>query len=162
MAFCLELCMWPDVISDSRLEAALCQCLQGASSDCLRRCKFLVQSNILPNGKVQTHEDQKRRDKWRPKSRLCPSFSMASRNYHNIRPGRPNSQFRILLCCFTVTAWKCAKTSLWTLATKELVASQQCNVSYFIFHQGIYDQKQHDCHPPHPTSQNVQNLIFYL
>jgi hypothetical protein len=32
-----------------------------------------------------------------------------------ICPGRPNSQFCILLWCFTVTAWKCAKTSprLW-------------------------------------------------
>jgi hypothetical protein len=31
---------------------------------------------------------------------------------------------------------------------KELVS--QHNVSYFLFHQEMFDQKQHDCHPP-PT-----------
>jgi hypothetical protein len=40
-----------------------------------------------------------------------------------IRIGRPNSQFRILLWLFMATAWKCAKTSPWSLATKELVVA---------------------------------------
>jgi hypothetical protein len=52
-----------------------------------------------------------------------------------IHPGRPNSRFRILLWRFTVTAWKCAKSSPWTLETKELaVASQQHTISHFLFH----------------------------
>jgi hypothetical protein len=35
------------------------------------------------------------------------------------------------------------------LATKELaVASQEHTISQLIFHKGIFDQKQHDCHPP--------------
>jgi hypothetical protein len=68
-----------------------------------------------------------------------------------IRPVRPNSRFRILLRYFMATAWKCAKTSPHTLATKELaLASPQLTVSHFLFYQGIFDQKQHDCHPP-PT-----------
>jgi hypothetical protein len=42
-----------------------------------------------------------------------------------IHPGRPNSQFRLLLWRFTVTAWKCAKTSTWALATKELAVASR-------------------------------------
>jgi hypothetical protein len=66
-----------------------------------------------------------------------------------ICPVRPKSQFHILLGCFTVTEWECVKTSPRTLARKELsVASQQRNVSHFFPHQGIFNQKQHDCPPP--------------
>jgi hypothetical protein len=65
----------------------------------------------------------------------------------------PNSQFRMTLWRFTRTAWKCAKTSLQTLVTKELVAaSWQRTVSHFLFHQGISDQNQHYwCPPTHLT-----------
>jgi hypothetical protein len=39
----------------------------------------LRQSNNPPNEKVQTHQDRKRRNRWRAKSRVCPSFSLTSR-----------------------------------------------------------------------------------
>jgi hypothetical protein len=68
-----------------------------------------------------------------------------------ICPGRPNSQFRTLLWCFTENAWKCGNTLLWILETKELaVASWQYTVSHFLFHCGFFYQKQHSYHPP-PT-----------
>jgi hypothetical protein len=69
-----------------------------------------------------------------------------------IRAGRPNSQFRILLCCSKVTAWKFAKTSPGTLATKELaVASRRRTISHFHLTKGFFYRNQRDCAPTHPT-----------
>jgi hypothetical protein len=62
-----------------------------------------------------------------------------------IRPGMPNSQFRILLWRLTATAWKYEKTSLLILTTKRtgccITATHHLT---FPFHQGTFDQKQ-DC-----------------
>jgi hypothetical protein len=64
-------------------------------------------------------------------------------------PGRPNSQFHILLWRFKAIMWKCAKTSTRTWEAKELaVASLQCTVTHFHFQQGIFNQKKHDCRSP--------------
>jgi hypothetical protein len=59
--------------------------------------------------------------------------------------------------CYCDVLWRlCVKTSPLTLVKKELaVVSQQCTVSHFLFNQGIFAQKQHDCRPP-PT------LLFSL
>jgi hypothetical protein len=51
------------------------------------------------------------------------------------------------------------KTSLGTLATKGLaVTSRQRTISTLLFHQGISDQKQRDCHP-HPIYFSLFPLL---
>jgi hypothetical protein len=114
--------------------------------------RVFVEESMSCIRKVQTHWDRMWRDRWRAKSRACSSYSLTSRELLTKNHfGRLNSQFHILLWHFTANAWKCASTSLGTLATKELaVAARQHIVSHFLFHQGIFDQKQHDC-CPHPT-----------
>jgi hypothetical protein len=67
---------------------------------------------------------------------------LTSRHQQRICPGKPNSQFFILLWRFTETAWKWAKTSPRTLGTKELaVASRQCTVSHLSFSPRNFYQK---------------------
>jgi hypothetical protein len=65
--------------------------------------------------------------------------------------GIPNTQSRKPLWCFTAIEWKYAKISALTLATKELaLSSRQLTTWLFLFHQGIFDQKQHESRLP-PT-----------
>jgi hypothetical protein len=62
----------------------------------------------------------------------------------------------ILLRRFTSIECKCAKPPPRTLATKVLsVVSRQLTVSHFHFHQGIFDQKQHD-YGPHPQCFSLE------
>jgi hypothetical protein len=153
--------------SDSWSEAAACQCLRGASSGRLRRYNLLVQgyhwwwelnlrfwpwdkATILPMKKSKLTETEKGKISEQQSQKHAHHFLWQQWDCsQRIRPGRPKSQFRILLWSFMATVWKCAKTSLRSLATKELVvASRQRTVSHFVFQQGIFDQKQHDCSPP--------------
>jgi hypothetical protein len=68
------------------------------------------------------------------KSMLIIFFYIKGYYSQRVLPGRPNSQFRILLWRITATAKKCAKTSPWTLVTKELaVASRQRTALHFLF-----------------------------
>jgi hypothetical protein len=135
--------------SDSWLEAAACQRLQGASSDHLWRCSLLIQgyhwwreldlqlwpgdkATVLPMEKSKLTKTEKGKTGEQQSQEHAHRFLWHQGNCsQRICPGRPNGQFRILLWRFTVTVWRCAKTSP-------------------LFHQGIFDQKQHDCHPP-PT-----------
>jgi hypothetical protein len=99
-----------------------------------------------------THRDRKRRNRWRAKQRAHSPFWHQYDCSQSTHPGRPNSEFRILLWCFMATAWKCAKTSPRTLETKELsVASRQRTVSYFLSNQGFfffYEKHHYRLHSP--------------
>jgi hypothetical protein len=49
------------------------------------------------------------------------------------------------------------------LATKELpVASQQCTISHTLSHQGIFYQKQNDCHPHTPYHLQLFSISSHL
>jgi hypothetical protein len=98
------------------------------------------------HGKYKLTETQKkvRQAKSKVSSMLISFLDIKGDCSHWIHPGRPNSQVCMLLWRFTETAWKYAKISPWTLVTTELaVASWQRTVSLFLFHQWIFDQKQH-------------------
>jgi hypothetical protein len=145
--------MWPDVISRwiwQRVCIKFCSLIGKSVTETLALIRQASgEESMSRTRKVQTHQDRKRRDTCRAKSKACTSFSLISRTMsQRICPGMPNSQFRTLLWSFTATAWKCAKTSPRTLVTKELaVASRQRTVSHFLLHHGIFYQKQHDCRP---------------
>jgi hypothetical protein len=119
-----ETCICPDAIS-------LMICKRN-----IRFCANLGKSATKTLTMIRHAFDQKtKRDRWRIESRACLSFSLTSRGCsQRILPGRPYSQIRMLLWCFTATAWKFAKTSPQTLATKEMAfASRQHTVSHFLF-----------------------------
>jgi hypothetical protein len=79
-----------------------------------------------------------------------------------IRPGKPKSQFRILLQRFTM------QSSPPILVTKQLAVTSRQHITHFLFHQGLFEQKQHDCCPPptllfsvFPTEDKTEGCYFY-
>jgi hypothetical protein len=138
----LEPCIWPDVISrwiqqrNSECASSFVQISEKVQwrpwqslSKCSRKSAWAVHgclngiSKLTKTEKGQTSEVQSHEHAhhflWHQED--CSQ---------TIHPGRPKSQFHILLWRFTVTAWKCANTLPWTLATRELaVASSQHTIS---------------------------------
>jgi hypothetical protein len=162
------------VESDGSLCPFIWRCLSGLERFCDGPHKGTASNVVKMSGKVQRRPSQwldKRSGKKARALNVKSKFTdtekgktgeeQSQEHTHNflrnqgycsqrIRPGKPNSQFRITLWRFTVTAWKCAKTCTRTLATRELdVASQQRTVSHFLFTKEFFYQKQHDCRP-HP------------
>jgi hypothetical protein len=84
---------------------------------------------------VQTHRDEKGETGEEQSQEHVHHYLWYQRDCsEKIYLSKLNIQFRILLCLITATAWKCSKTSHWTLATKELaVASRQSTVSNVLF-----------------------------
>jgi hypothetical protein len=69
------------------------------------------------NGKFWTHQDPKRWGRWRAKLKHTHNFLWYPGDCSQRPcPDRSGTQFRILLWCFTATAWKCEKTSPKTVA----------------------------------------------
>jgi hypothetical protein len=156
--FYLESCIWSDAISrwirqrNSECASNFMQMLGKSTMDILAIIRQAFGEESLSRiRKAQTYRDRKKGGRWRVEWSACSSFSLTSKGFFSqgIRTGRPNSQLRILLWSFTVIAWKCANTSPRNLKTKELaVTSRQRTASHFVFHQGMFDQKEHDCLPP--------------
>jgi hypothetical protein len=70
----------------------------------------------------RTREVQSPWEKARRVKRILVIFFDIKEIVHKEWPGRPNSEFHILLWHFTATVWKCTKTSLRTLATTLLIS----------------------------------------
>jgi hypothetical protein len=82
-------------------------------------------------------------------------------------PGRTNSEYRILLWRFKVTAWTFVKTSHRNLATKELAWLQRTVLHFFFSLGNFFYQKQHYCrHVPillfsvFPIEDKTERLHF--
>jgi hypothetical protein len=77
-------------------------------------------------------------------------------------PNRPNCEFRVLLQCFAVTAWKRAKTSAWTLARRDLAASPwQHTISHFRPYLAVSGETQNVCHPLTHCTPLICPLIWH-
>lgn len=84
------------------------------------RLMAMRQSNNPPNGKVQSHQQQKGWGRWRAKWRASSPFYLIKKGLcTENHPSRQNSQFYHLLWCFAAVVWKCVKTSHQTLVTKD-------------------------------------------
>jgi hypothetical protein len=95
----------------------------------------MEKSKLTEAKRVETGEEQ--------------SHEYAHHLSQRIGPGRPNSQFHILMWCFTAIAWKCGKTTPRTLVTKELaVASRQHRLTLPFSAGNFFYQEQHDFLPP--------------
>jgi hypothetical protein len=131
--FYLDSCVWTDVISQWIWQRNIKFCAH------LGR-KAFGEESMSCTLKVETHWDLEvvTLVKSKAKSMIIIFFGIRGIDCSQvIRPDRPSSQFRLLLWQFTETAWKCAKTSPRTSATKELAVAL-CTVSHFHFHRGIF------------------------
>jgi hypothetical protein len=113
MFFYLGSCIWHDVILWyiwHRVCMKFCSNLGKSVTETMamiRRAWALNRnSKLIETEKDETGEEQSQEHGhnflWYP-----GDFSQ------RIHLGRPNNQFLLLLWCFTVTAWKCVKTSPW-------------------------------------------------
>jgi hypothetical protein len=137
--FYLEYCIWPDAISQWIWQQVCNKCC-GIFDKCMRKALTMIRqtSGEGSSSFTQVFElymgvwmkksklTKTKKDRWRAISRACSYFLWhQGQCSQSIGPRRPKSQFCILVWRLMVTAWKCVKTSAWTVATKELALASQ-------------------------------------
>jgi hypothetical protein len=149
-SFYLESCIWPDAISWwilQRISIKCCANLGKCGTETLEMIRQAFgEKSMSRTRKVQTRRDRKkvRLIKNKFKSMLIIFFDIKRIVHKEFVLAGQKKQFSMLLWRFRETAWKCATTSLRTLATKGLVvASRQCTDSHFPLHHGTFWTKQY-------------------
>jgi hypothetical protein len=160
MSFYLALCIWPDVISwwirqRNRGCVMFCANHRKSVTETMAMIRQLFEeASMSRTWKVQNCWDQKIWDRWRTKSRACTYFFFffTSRGLltKNLSWQAKQSTLYITMTFYS-GYMKMYKDFTANFGDKKLaVASRQYTISHFLFHLGIFDPKQHDCHPP-PT-----------
>jgi hypothetical protein len=150
MSFYLESCIWPDAIS-RYIRQKNCVKFCANLGKCVTETLTMTRQTFGEGSMSRTcklqHTETEKGEKGEEQSQQHAHYFLWLEGDCSQRICSWWSKETILHA--TVNMRICAKISPRTLTKKELaVSSRQRAVQHFLFHKGIFDQKQHDCSRP--------------